>query len=193
MHQVWNIYNTVMNHASKKTRSVLIFECNNGFYDEFLYFMYIFTVLILISFQKVTDRTLSLWSLINSDKSKYTNAFYSKELNRALYPVASMRHLELWVNYYIRWNPRIRQQVSKFSITYKKCSQTLEIRFLQILWRSTCNLFRFLMLYLFVKMEKKSVSNYLAVSQLIELTCLFGGKSSLSSFQLFFLYTSKSI
>uniref|UniRef100_A0A493U024 phosphatidylinositol-3,5-bisphosphate 3-phosphatase n=1 Tax=Anas platyrhynchos platyrhynchos TaxID=8840 RepID=A0A493U024_ANAPP len=63
-----------------------------------------------MSKQKVTEKTLSLWSLINSEKSKYTNPFYSKELNRALYPVASMRHLELWVNYYIRWNPRIRQQ-----------------------------------------------------------------------------------
>ncbi|KAM6124945.1 myotubularin isoform 3-T4 [Phoenicopterus ruber ruber] len=60
--------------------------------------------------EKVTEKTLSLWSLINSEKSKYTNPFYTKELNRALYPVASMRHLELWVNYYIRWNPRIRQQ-----------------------------------------------------------------------------------
>lgn len=62
--------------------------------------------------QKLGDKTLSLWSLINSAKSAYTNPFYTKELNRALYPVASMRHLELWVNYYIRWNPRIRQQVS---------------------------------------------------------------------------------
>ncbi|NXC21212.1 MTM1 protein, partial [Corythaeola cristata] len=60
--------------------------------------------------EKVAEKTLSLWSLINSEKSKYTNPFYTKELNRALYPVASMRHLELWVNYYIRWNPRIRQQ-----------------------------------------------------------------------------------
>ncbi|XP_039345371.1 myotubularin isoform X5 [Mauremys reevesii] len=60
--------------------------------------------------EKVTERTLSLWSLINSEKAKHTNPFYTKELNRALYPVASMRHLELWVNYYIRWNPRIRQQ-----------------------------------------------------------------------------------
>ncbi|XP_064374324.1 myotubularin isoform X6 [Dromaius novaehollandiae] len=63
-----------------------------------------------MSKQKVTEKTLSLWSLINSEKSKFTNPFYTKELNRALYPVASMRHLELWVNYYIRWNPRIRQQ-----------------------------------------------------------------------------------
>ncbi|XP_074062808.1 myotubularin [Macrotis lagotis] len=60
--------------------------------------------------EKVMMKTLSLWSMINSEKGKYTNPFYTKELNRALYPVASMRHLELWVNYYIRWNTRMRQQ-----------------------------------------------------------------------------------
>lgn len=94
-------------------------ECNCGFCDGFPDSVQILTVPISISFQKVTEKTLSLWSLINSEKSKYTNPFYSKELNRALYPVASMRHLELWVNYYIRWNPRIRQQVSKLSKMYK--------------------------------------------------------------------------
>ncbi|XP_066105651.1 myotubularin isoform X1 [Saccopteryx bilineata] len=60
--------------------------------------------------QKVTERTVSLWSLINSNKDTFKNPFYTKEINRVLYPVASMRHLELWVNYYIRWNPRIKQQ-----------------------------------------------------------------------------------
>uniref|UniRef100_A0A8C5WDU7 Myotubularin n=1 Tax=Leptobrachium leishanense TaxID=445787 RepID=A0A8C5WDU7_9ANUR len=63
-----------------------------------------------MSKQKVRERTQTLWSLINSEKSKHTNPFYSKEVNRVLYPVASMRHLELWVNYYIRWNTRIRLQ-----------------------------------------------------------------------------------
>ncbi|KFO37450.1 Myotubularin [Fukomys damarensis] len=60
--------------------------------------------------QKVPERTVSLWSMINSSKEKFKNPFYTKEINRVLYPVASMRHLELWVNYYIRWNPRIKQQ-----------------------------------------------------------------------------------
>ncbi|CAH6780033.1 Mtm1 [Phodopus roborovskii] len=60
--------------------------------------------------QKLTDRTVSVWSLINSNKDKFKNPFYTKEISRVLYPVASMRHLELWVNYYIRWNPRIKQQ-----------------------------------------------------------------------------------
>ncbi|XP_023562057.1 myotubularin isoform X4 [Octodon degus] len=60
--------------------------------------------------QKVPERTVSLWSMINNNKEKFKNPFYTKEINRVLYPVASMRHLELWVNYYIRWNPRIKQQ-----------------------------------------------------------------------------------
>lgn len=58
----------------------------------------------------VRERTVSLWSLINSERVKHINPFYSKETNGILYPVASMRHLEPWVNYYIRWNPRVRQQ-----------------------------------------------------------------------------------
>lgn len=55
---------------------------------------------------------MSVWSLINSNKDEFTNPFYARESNRVIYPVTSVRHLELWVNYYIRWNPRIRQQVS---------------------------------------------------------------------------------
>ncbi|XP_061620616.1 myotubularin isoform X2 [Phyllopteryx taeniolatus] len=56
------------------------------------------------------QKTVSLWSLVNSKTELYLNPFYTPESGRVLYPVASMRHLELWVTYYIRWNPRIRQQ-----------------------------------------------------------------------------------
>uniref|UniRef100_A0A7N6BVX6 Myotubularin n=1 Tax=Anabas testudineus TaxID=64144 RepID=A0A7N6BVX6_ANATE len=59
---------------------------------------------------EVRSKTVSLWSLVNSKMDMYLNPFYTPESGRVLYPVASMRHLELWVNYYIRWNPRIRQQ-----------------------------------------------------------------------------------
>ncbi|KAJ8276162.1 hypothetical protein COCON_G00079140 [Conger conger] len=59
---------------------------------------------------EVKLKTVSLWSLVNSDPNTYINPFYTVDSSRVLYPVASMRHLELWVNYYIRWNPRIRQQ-----------------------------------------------------------------------------------
>ena len=35
-----------------------------------------------------------------------------------LFPVVSMRHLELWVGYYIRWNPRMRPQVWANYLTF---------------------------------------------------------------------------
>ncbi|KAJ8254844.1 hypothetical protein GJAV_G00197960 [Gymnothorax javanicus] len=60
---------------------------------------------------KVRMNTVSLWSLINSDQTAYMNPFYAADSSHVLYPVASMRHLELWVTYYIRWNPRIQQQL----------------------------------------------------------------------------------
>ncbi|CAB1345533.1 unnamed protein product, partial [Coregonus sp. 'balchen'] len=46
--------------------------------------------------QELRSKTVSLWSLVNSDASSYQNPFYTPESNRVLYPVASMRHLELW-------------------------------------------------------------------------------------------------
>uniref|UniRef100_A0A8C1UHE8 Myotubularin n=1 Tax=Cyprinus carpio TaxID=7962 RepID=A0A8C1UHE8_CYPCA len=58
----------------------------------------------------VRGKTVSLWSFVNSDTSLYINPFFTPESSRVLYPVASMRHLELWVTYYIRWNPRILHQ-----------------------------------------------------------------------------------
>ncbi|KAM6949420.1 myotubularin [Aplochiton taeniatus] len=61
--------------------------------------------------QELRSKTVSLWSYVNSaSESHYRNPFYTPESGRVLYPVASMRHLELWVTYYIRWNPRMRQQ-----------------------------------------------------------------------------------
>uniref|UniRef100_G3N6P8 Myotubularin n=1 Tax=Gasterosteus aculeatus aculeatus TaxID=481459 RepID=G3N6P8_GASAC len=67
---------------------------------------------------EVRSKTVSLWSLVNSRMEIYLNPFYTPESGRVLYPVASMRHLELWVTYYIRWNPRIRQQVSPVEQRY---------------------------------------------------------------------------
>lgn len=65
---------------------------------------------------------MSLWSLVNSKIEMYLNPFYTPESGRVLYPVASMRHLELWVTYYIRWNPRIRQQVGHHAQTQQRAS-----------------------------------------------------------------------
>ncbi|XP_077661656.1 phosphatidylinositol-3,5-bisphosphate 3-phosphatase MTMR2 isoform X2 [Eretmochelys imbricata] len=60
--------------------------------------------------ENLPKKTLSLWSYINSQLEDFTNPLYVCYSNHVLYPVASMRHLELWVGYYIRWNPRMKPQ-----------------------------------------------------------------------------------
>ncbi|XP_043561048.1 myotubularin isoform X4 [Chiloscyllium plagiosum] len=70
--------------------------------------------------EELRKRTVSLWSYVNSEMDKYINPFYTKDQHRVLYPVASMRHLDLWVNYYIRWNPWFRQQQDPVQQRYKE-------------------------------------------------------------------------
>ncbi|KAG7470901.1 hypothetical protein MATL_G00118800 [Megalops atlanticus] len=60
--------------------------------------------------EELPERTVSLWSYINSQLEEFTNPLYVNYSNHVLFPVVSMRHLELWVGYYVRWNPRMRPQ-----------------------------------------------------------------------------------
>lgn len=76
----------------------------------------IFTTLSLL--QNLPKKTVSLWSYINSQLEDFTNPLFGSYSNHVLYPVASMRHLELWVGYYIRWNPRMKPQVHMYNIQY---------------------------------------------------------------------------
>lgn len=81
--------------------------------------------------QEVYSKTVSLWSYVNSQLEEFTNPLYVNYEHHVLYPVASLRHLELWVSYYVRWNPRMRPQVSRgcgrswltqcFITDYSKC------------------------------------------------------------------------
>ncbi|TRY91149.1 hypothetical protein DNTS_014122, partial [Danionella cerebrum] len=61
--------------------------------------------------REVNSKTASLWSYTNSQSEDFTNPFYVDYENHVLYPQASLRHLELWVGYYVRWNPHMRPQV----------------------------------------------------------------------------------
>ncbi|XP_057711483.1 myotubularin-related protein 1a isoform X1 [Corythoichthys intestinalis] len=61
--------------------------------------------------QEIPTRTASLWSYVNSQFDDFRNPLYVNERHRALYPLATLRHLELWTAYYARWNPRMRPQV----------------------------------------------------------------------------------
>uniref|UniRef100_A0A670KD67 phosphatidylinositol-3,5-bisphosphate 3-phosphatase n=1 Tax=Podarcis muralis TaxID=64176 RepID=A0A670KD67_PODMU len=61
--------------------------------------------------EEISTKTISLWSYVNSQLDEFSNPFYVNYENHVLYPVASLSHLELWVNYYVRWNPRMRPQM----------------------------------------------------------------------------------
>ncbi|XP_026871374.2 myotubularin-related protein 1a isoform X4 [Electrophorus electricus] len=61
--------------------------------------------------KEVQSKTVSLWSYVNSQLEEFTNPFYMDYENQVLYPLASLRHLELWVGYYVRWNPHMRPQM----------------------------------------------------------------------------------
>ncbi|VDI02786.1 Hypothetical predicted protein [Mytilus galloprovincialis] len=61
--------------------------------------------------QKLKEKTVSLWSFVNCQLEEFTNPLYASYLHKhVLFPVASMRRLELWTAYYCRWNPRMRPQ-----------------------------------------------------------------------------------
>ncbi|XP_038603736.1 myotubularin-related protein 1 isoform X3 [Tachyglossus aculeatus] len=72
----------------------------------------------------IYTKTVSLWSYINSQLDEFSNPFYVNYENHVLYPVASLNHLELWVNYYVRWNPQMRPQMP----IYQNLKELLAIR-----------------------------------------------------------------
>ena len=63
---------------------------------------------------EIKKKTISLWSMINTQKDSYLNPFYSHEVGsgKVLFPSAAIRHLKVWKTYYCRWNPRVRAPVS---------------------------------------------------------------------------------
>jgi len=63
---------------------------------------------------KLSTRSQSLWSFINSKRAVFLNPMYCGVLDntKALFPVASIRYIKFWKGYYCRWNPRMRPQDS---------------------------------------------------------------------------------
>uniref|UniRef100_A0A673HTZ4 Phosphatidylinositol-3,5-bisphosphate 3-phosphatase MTMR2 n=1 Tax=Sinocyclocheilus rhinocerous TaxID=307959 RepID=A0A673HTZ4_9TELE len=59
---------------------------------------------------KEVRRTVSLWSFVNSQLEEFVNPLYVHYPSHVLFPTVGIRHLQLWVTYYIRWNPRMRPQ-----------------------------------------------------------------------------------
>ncbi|XP_078044859.1 phosphatidylinositol-3-phosphate phosphatase isoform X2 [Augochlora pura] len=64
---------------------------------------------------QVKQKTVSLWSYINSQLSLYQNPLYWSQptYQPVLLPIASMRYIRPWKSVYCRWNPSMRQQVRK--------------------------------------------------------------------------------
>ncbi|XP_062844518.1 myotubularin-related protein 2 isoform X2 [Trichomycterus rosablanca] len=60
--------------------------------------------------EELQKRTVSLWSFINSQLEEFVNPLYVEYDTHVLFPSVSIRHLQLWSTYYIRWNPRMRPQ-----------------------------------------------------------------------------------
>ncbi|KAJ8028352.1 Myotubularin-related protein 2 [Holothuria leucospilota] len=59
--------------------------------------------------EQVKVKTVSLWSHINSNRDEFINPmFASYPHQHVIFPVASMRRIEFWAGYYLRWNPRTR-------------------------------------------------------------------------------------
>ncbi|XP_060594323.1 myotubularin-related protein 2-like [Ruditapes philippinarum] len=60
---------------------------------------------------KVKENTQSLWSFVNCQIDEFMNPLYAEYLHKhVLFPVASLRRIEIWTGYYCRWNPRMRPQ-----------------------------------------------------------------------------------
>ncbi|PRD25968.1 UNVERIFIED_CONTAM: Myotubularin-related protein 2 [Trichonephila clavipes] len=59
----------------------------------------------------IKNRTVSLWSFINSNQSDFINPlFTTQQQQHILFAVPSIRCISLWKGYYCRWNPRMRPQ-----------------------------------------------------------------------------------
>jgi len=65
--------------------------------------------------ENIKNKTISLWSMINSCPNEYINPLYSEDTaNHVIVPVANSRRLEYWASYYSRWNPHLKFQVEFF-------------------------------------------------------------------------------
>jgi hypothetical protein len=101
----WNLYLLLFGFAQ-------IVKC------QMLLKMIIFCSLFALSDREraaegVKQKTVSLWSFVNSHLDVYRNPLYwsPATYQQVLVPIASVRHIILWKGHYCRWNPSMRPQV----------------------------------------------------------------------------------
>ena len=52
------------------------------------------------------EKTVSIWSYLNSQKEKYINRYYIKDdENSILTPSSHQKYLRLWEEYFLRYSP----------------------------------------------------------------------------------------
>jgi len=61
---------------------------------------------------EIKDRTLSLWTVINSDLTKFKNAFFLLSPTTTIYPAFAVEDMVFWNNYYFRWHRRQKTSIT---------------------------------------------------------------------------------
>lgn len=74
--------------------------------------------------EDLKNKTVSLWSYINTNIQKFMNPLYSTNSNQhVLFPVASLKKMLLWTSYYCRWNPFLNTTVQE--TVSERCEEML--------------------------------------------------------------------
>lgn len=71
------------------------------------------------------NRTVSLWSCLNSNMQLYINPFYTHNA-AVLYPISDIKRLSLWTRCYLRWHRNMKDQEApseKIKLLEDKCAQ----------------------------------------------------------------------
>uniref|UniRef100_UPI003590247E myotubularin-related protein 2-like isoform X2 n=1 Tax=Myxine glutinosa TaxID=7769 RepID=UPI003590247E len=68
--------------------------------------------------ERIQEQTPSLWSFVNSRRREFMSPLFDRRNTRVLFPVPSMRHLQLWLGYYIRWNPGVPGTEDSLEVMY---------------------------------------------------------------------------
>jgi len=61
---------------------------------------------------QVKERTVSLWSYVLSRTNAFKNPFY-QECTTPIYPIYAAKKMQVWTNYYLRWNPHFKKSESE--------------------------------------------------------------------------------
>ncbi|XP_074604434.1 phosphatidylinositol-3-phosphate phosphatase [Brevipalpus obovatus] len=73
----------------------------------------------------IKNKTVSLWSYINSNLQKFINPLYSSRSHgQVVLPAASNRRIQVWQRYYCRWNLSHRSDLDSF---YEKQEELVSI------------------------------------------------------------------